>query len=154
MVEALSFSQIQTEFLARIRGAVYCSMATIDRKSRPRSRVMHPIWDGPVGWVISWPASHKAKHLKRNPFVSLAYIHNEVKPVYIDALAVWETDIDEKQRIWKLHKTSPPPLGFDPQPHYGSIDHQHFGLLKFTPWRIELADLHGDSIVWRQELSR
>ena len=146
-----TFADMQSEFMQRIQQAVYCSLATIDRRGRPRSRIMHPIWDGPVGWVISWPESHKAKHLDLNPYVSLAYIQDKDKPVYVDAVAEWIDDVAEKHRIWDLHKTTPAPLGFDPQPHYETIKNQYYGLLRFTPWRIELGDLHGQPIVWRPE---
>lgn len=148
-MEIARFEEMQGEFLTRVSHAVYCSMATIDRMNRPRSRIIHPIWEGPVGWLISWPESHKAKHLAHNPAVSLAYIADKEKPVYVDASAEWIDDAGERQRIWNLHRSTPPPLGFDPQPHYGSIDHPYFGLLRFTPWRIELSDLHGASIIWR-----
>lgn len=56
----------------------------------------------------------------------------------------------DKQHVWVLHQTIPPPLGFDPQPHYGSIHNQYYGVLKFTPWRIELANLGGEPLVWRK----
>ena len=149
-MEVSNFEDIQPEFVRRVSEAVYCSVATIDRKSRPRSRMMHPVWDGMIGWVISWPQSHKAKHLLGNPYVSLAYIYDRDKPVYVDCLAEWIDDVGEKERIWELHKMTPPPLGFDPQPHYGTINHPYYGLLRFTPWRIELGNLNGESIIWRQ----
>src|SRR5215208_4035897 len=62
------FEDIQAEFMDRAQQAVYCNVATVDLKG---SRVMHLIWDGPIGWVITWPESHKAKHLANNPHVSL-----------------------------------------------------------------------------------
>jgi uncharacterized pyridoxamine 5'-phosphate oxidase family protein len=148
-MEVAQFETIQTEFMNRIQQAVYCNVATIDRKGRPRSRVMHVVWDGPVGWVITWPGSHKARHLANNPYVSLAYVHNPKKPVYVDCTAEWVNQVDEKLRIWELHKLTPPPLGFDPTPHYGTIDHKYFGLLRFSPWRIELAETGLESLVWR-----
>lgn len=149
-VEVLRFEDLQQEFMARVSVAVYCAMATVDRKDRPRSRVMHPIWDGSIGWVISWPGSLKAKHLARNPAVSLAYIADHAKPVYVDAVADWIDAVYEKRRIWELYRLTPPPLGFDPLPHYGSIEHRFFGLLRLTPWRIELGNLGGEPIIWRQ----
>lgn len=149
MIEIDQFELIQTEFFARIQQAVYCAVATVDARGRPRSRVLHPVWDGPTGWCISWPASHKAKHLARNPAVSITYFHDPLKPVYIDCATAWVDDPAEKLRIWELHKRLPPPLGFDPEPHYGSIDNPLYGLLRFTPWRIELGDLHGAPRVWR-----
>ena len=157
-METIHFQDLQEEFLARVSRAVYCSLATVDRQNRPRSRILHPIWDfspagpldGPIGWIISWPESHKARHLAHNPAVSLAYIADSQKPVYVDGSAAWVDVPEEKQRIWDLYKTTPPPLGFDPQPHYGSIDHPHFGLLRVNPWRVELGNLGGEAQVWRK----
>ena len=152
-MEVISFSEIQAEFLTRLSQVVYCSMATVDRKNRPRSRVMHPIWEGSTGWVISSPTSHKAKHLEHNPRVSLAYIcHDVYKPVYVDCIAEWVQDRLEQQRVWAYYKTVPPPLGFDPEPHYGSIDHPLFGLLKLTPWRVELASLGVSEVTGESEI--
>ncbi len=153
MAEVASFDEIWTEFLGRIQRVVYCSMATVDRQDRPRSRMMHPVWElvdnAPIGWVISWPETHKAKHLARNPYVSLAYIHDRKKPLYVDCEATWIGDDAEQLRVWELHRSMPPPVGFDPEPHYGDITHRHFGLLKFLPWRVELGSLYDEPIVWR-----
>ena len=88
--------------------------------------------------------------LARNPAVSLAYIPDKEKPVYVDGMAEWVHAAEEKQRIWDLHRTTPAPLGFDPQPHYGTIEHQYYGLLKITPWRIELGNLYGEPLIWRR----
>ena len=148
-MEVLKFEEIQVEFMRRAAQAVYCSMATVDRKGRPRSRILHPIWDGPIGWAISWPESHKTKHLQANPYISLAYIYDRDKPAYADCRAEWVGEESEKIRIWELHKSLPSPLGFDPEPHYGSIHHKYYGLLKFTPWRIELGHLNGEPLIWR-----
>ena len=153
MMEIVTFADMRPNFVSRIQKAVYCSMATIDRRDRPRSRIMHLIWEfgtgHPLGWAISSPTAHKSKHLSRNPHVSLAYIHDETRPVYVDCTAEWIDTIEEQRRVWELHKRTPAPLGFDPEPHYGSIDHPHFGILRFRPWRIELGDLYGKPIIWR-----
>ena len=149
MIKVSKFEELQEEFMRRVAEAVYCSMATIDLKNRPRSRIMHPIWDGPIGWAISWPESGKAKHLRANPYVTLGYIHDRDNPVYADCTAEWVSADSEKWRIWELYKSTPPPLGFDPEPHYGDIHHKYYGLLKFIPWRIELGSLTSESIVWR-----
>ena len=150
-METHQFEDIQPEFMNRVQQAVYCNVATVDLKLRPRSRVMHLVWDGPTGWVITSPGSYKRQHLVKNPYVSLAYISNPMKPVYADCKAGWINEPDEKHRIWRLHQTLPPPLGFDPTPHYGTIQHEHFGLLSFTPWRIELAELGSESLIWRPD---
>ncbi len=149
-MDVSTFAEIKVEFMARVSAAIYCSMTTVDHRNRPRSRMMHPIWDDVISWVISWPQSHKAKHLEHNPYVSLAYIQDKDKPVYVDCVAEWMNSESDKQHVWVLHQTIAPPLGFDPQPHYGSIHNQYYGVLKFTPWRIELANLGGEPLVWRK----
>ena len=116
-------------------------MATIDTKDRPRSRILHPIWEGPTGWASARPHSLKAKHLARNPYVSLAYVADISKPVYADCKAEWVGDATAKQRVWDLFATTAPPAGVDLAKIFKGVDDPEFGLLKFTPWRIELFDI-------------
>jgi general stress protein 26 len=150
-VEVVAFADMQTEFLERVSPMVYASMATVDTKDRPRSRVVHPVWEGSTAWIVSWPETLKSKHLARNPHVSLAYIKDVQKPVYVECTAEWKNDRAEKLRVWDVIKQTPPPMGFDPEPFWGTVDHVHFGLLKLTPWRIELYTLRGEPIIWRQK---
>ena len=146
-MEVSNFVELQSEFMARVQRAVYCNVATVDPRGRPRSRVMHLVWDGPIGLVITWPESPKARHLSQNPHVSIAYISEPTRPVYVECTAAWVTERSEQLRIWELYKTIP--LGFDLTPHYGTIEHKHFGILQFTPWRVELAKLWKESLIWR-----
>lgn len=119
---------------------VWCNAATIDSQQRPRSRILHPIWEaGGVGWVGTDPNSYKAKHLAKNPHISLAYIANVMQPVYVDCLTEWVDDRREKQRIWDLFKNAPEPLGYDPAMTFGHVEHESFGLLKLIPWRVDLV---------------
>jgi hypothetical protein len=147
-IDAASFAEIEAEFIERVHRLVWCNVATVDRRGRPRSRILHPIWEGATGWVATRRPTLKAQHLARNPFVSLAYVTDLAKPVYVDCQASWEESLTEKQRIWALLLAAPPPLGYDPAPLFGSPDRDDFGLLKLTPWRIELADLPGSRRVW------
>lgn len=136
-----TFAEIADEFLERVNKAVWCNVATIDGKRRPRSRILHPFWQGEVGWITTRRGTPKEQHLAQCPFVSLAYIADVVKPVYVDCKAEWIEDQSIKQHIWQLLQTTPPPLGFDPAPIYGSVDNPEFGLLKLTPWRIEVTSV-------------
>lgn len=120
---------------------VWCSMATLDTRGRPRSRIVHPLWEGPTGWASARPHSLKAKHLAHNSYVSLAYIADISKPVYADCKAEWVSDAEAKQRAWDLFATTAPPAGFDLAKIFKDVDDPEFGLLKFTPWRIELFDI-------------
>ncbi len=133
------FSEIEEEFITRVHTMVWCNAATVDSQQRPRSRILHPIWEGITGWVGTHRDSYKSRHLAQNSHMSLAYITNIMNPVYVDCTAEWVDDVDQKQRIWDLFKNAPEPLGFDPAPTFVSADHENFGLLKLTPWRIDLV---------------
>lgn len=134
-----NFAEIEAEFIERVHKMVWCNVATVDTHNRPRSRIMHPIWEGSTGWIGTNRSSHKSRHLAKNPHVSLAYIVDFFNPVYADCTVEWVDDLDQKRRIWELFKNAPPPLGFDPADTFGSYDHEDFGLLKLTPWRIDLV---------------
>jgi general stress protein 26 len=143
-----NFSEIEEEFLRRVQDAVWCSAASVDAQNRPRSRVLHPIWEGSRGWIATWPMSHKSKHLARIPYLSLAYLKDPIKPVYVDCKAEWEIDANEKRRIWDLFTNTPPPVGYDPSAAFESVDNPKFGVLKLSPWRIQIYTLDGESLVW------
>jgi Pyridoxamine 5'-phosphate oxidase len=140
-LEFSSFAEIEQEFVQRAHEMVYCCCATVDTRQRPRSRVLHLIWEGAIGWVATGRGSLKAKHLLGNPFVSLAYIADPLRPLYVDCRANWEEDDTTKTRIWELFRTTPPPLGYDPARFWGAAANPAYGLLKLTPWRIYIADL-------------
>ncbi len=137
-----SFSEIEEEFNARVARIVWCTMATVDTKARPRTRIIHPIWEGSTGWIATGRHSLKEKHLAANPNISLSYWDQEHQQVYADCMAAWEDNTGEKNRIWELYKNTPPPLGYDPAIIWqaGPSDPE-YGLLKLTPRRIELYAL-------------
>ena len=149
-----NFADIEAEFIERVHTVVWCNVATIDSQNRPRSRILHPIWEGATGWIATNPDSFKAKHLTKNPYLSLAYVADITSPVYADCKAEWVDDVATKQRIWDLFKNTPEPLGYDPASFFGSVDAPGYGLLKLTPWRIDVVTFPAPSMdegtkVWR-----
>jgi hypothetical protein len=153
-VETTNFEDIAEEFGKRVRKHVWCSVTTVDRSGRPRSRILHPVWDGTVGWIGTYPTSHKARHLARVPFVSCAYV-DPSEPLYIDAQARWIDDVSEKRRVWEFIKAqTPEPYGFDPGLIWkNGPAGEDFGLLRLDPWRIEVYTAAPPnppgSVVWR-----
>ena len=141
-MEVASFAEIEEEFNARVSRIVWCTVATVDRRGRPRTRILHPIWEGSTGWIATGRHSLKEKHLAANPYLSVSYWDQEHQQVYVDAKAEWQDDQDEKLRIWDLYKDTPPPYGYDPAIIWqAGPDDPEYGLLKLTPWRIELYAL-------------
>lgn len=148
-----TFSEIADEFVTRAHTSVWCNAATVDEKGRPRSRVLHPIWEGQVGWIAVNRHSPKAKHLEGTPYLSLAYISDPLKPVYAECRATWENDIATKERVWDLYKSAEEPLGYDPGMIWQSPQNPEFGLLRLEPWLIRLYDLlaQENHQIWRAD---
>ena len=48
---------VEEEFIAVAHRIVWCGVATVDRRGRPRTRILHPYWertgDGVRGWVVT-----------------------------------------------------------------------------------------------------
>jgi hypothetical protein len=132
--------EILDEFVARAHRMVWAVMATVDPQGRPRTRVVHPVWEGAVGWVTVRPKSPKAAHLAANRFVSIAYGSEPVSPAYADCIADWVTDPAERRRVWSYIAGLEPPAGFDPGTMFPGPDDQGFGLLRLDPWRVRLGN--------------
>ncbi len=86
-----TFVDIEPEFRERIDRMVWACVATIDTRGRLSTRILHPIWDGRTGWIGTHRSSSKRLHLERSPYVSLAWVSDPVRPVYVEAAAMWET---------------------------------------------------------------
>ncbi|HEX6555185.1 MAG TPA: pyridoxamine 5'-phosphate oxidase family protein [Ktedonobacteraceae bacterium] len=140
-----SFSAIETEFIYCLHRVVWCNLATIDTRNRPRLRILHPIREGSISWIGTRPQTLKAKYLAHNPYVSLACTADKADPIYIDCKAEWIDDTQQKLRIWDTFKNALSSLGYDAATIYKGADYPAFGLLKLTPWRIELAKLPAES---------
>lgn len=142
-----TFDTIADEFHERVEAMVWCAVATVTPQGLPRTRVLHPIWEGNVGWIGTSRQSPKAKDIDHQPHVSMAYIKDPFKPVYVDGSVEWMDDIDERKRVWELFRTTPEPYGYDPAIAFASLD--DFGLLKVTPKRVEVYTLGVKSKIWR-----
>ncbi len=146
------FRTIADEFLARVFAIVWCNVATVDTRGRPRSRILHPYWEAtpdPVGWVLTRRRSFKDSQLSRNPFVSCAYIADIGKPVYAECRASWMEDTAEKARIWTAFQHAPAPMSYDPASIFPAFDDPGVGLLRLDPWRIQIEQIPpGIRMVW------
>ncbi|MDX1385796.1 MAG: pyridoxamine 5'-phosphate oxidase family protein [Thermoanaerobaculia bacterium] len=150
------FEEIADVFDERVRRIVWCTVTTSDRQGRLRSRILHPVWEGSTAWICTGRESHKAKHIEHSPWVSLSYWDPQHQQVYADCRAEWVDDPAEKQRVWELFKSEEQPYGYDPAMFWpGGAEDPTFGLLRCTPWRLELAGMKLDadppfeSRVWR-----
>ena len=137
-----SFEDIASEFKRRTDRVVWCTMATAGAKGRIRSRIVHPLWDGTTGWLLTDRQSPKARDVDQNPYTSFTYIDSEQEQVHVECRTSWEERLDEKRRRWDWFKSLPPPLGYDPGLFFKEgVEGASFGCLKLEPWRVELWSL-------------
>lgn len=133
------------DFVGIAHTLVYCSVATVDRAGRPRSRVMHPIWewDGRrlTGWLTSTP-SPKLAHLTATPYVSCAYHDGWADAVVADSRVERVTDDAVRGRVWDLIRAAEPPLGYDPGgigvPGWDGPTAPGFVVARMDPWWVQV----------------
>jgi uncharacterized pyridoxamine 5'-phosphate oxidase family protein len=150
------FAAFEPAFRERVDRMIWCAVATVDTQGRPSTRLLHPNWEGRRGWIGTHKRSSKRLHLAKNPYVSLAYVSDVVHPVYVEATATWEDDLEVKRHVWDLFLSNPEPLGYDPAVSFIAPDHENFGVLRIDPWKITLATLAGDpwQKIWRAKHDR
>ena len=119
-MEVSDFSEIAGEFRRRVEQTQWATMTTVDERGRPRGRLVHPVWEEPVGWLATGRRSFKAGHLARNPYVSLAYWDQAHEQIYAEKAE-----------------------GYPLDHFFRRPDHPEYGLLRLDPWRIELWDVKG-----------
>ncbi len=155
-MDVKDFAELERDFDALTRRIVWCTVATVDRRGRPRSRILHPVWEGRTGWIATGRHSHKAKHLAANPFVSLCYWDPQHEQAIIDCHARWRDEPEVRSRVWDLLKSTPEPVGYDPALFWSSPEDEGYGVLQLEPWRLEVWSLQAmargePARVWRPE---
>ncbi len=140
---------------------VWCSAATVDVQGRPRSRILHPLWqwDGRQlwGWVATSPTPVKRAHLETHPYMSLNYWSPSHDTCVADCRAVLAFDDDTRTMVWNLFVHAPPPVGYDPSiiPAWKSPTSEAFAVLRLDPWRLRvfpgsvLLGQGGEVLNWR-----
>ena len=148
------------EFIDIAHAVAWCTVATVDRHSRPRSRILHPVWarhDGGLrGWVATTHTPVKVAHLGHAPYVSCSYWDPTHDTAIAECAAEWVDDLDTKAHTWELFRRTPEPLGHDPYSIWpdgpATAD---AGVLRLEPWRLRVATMEtllGPAPVLRRSL--
>src|SRR5215212_3394051 len=97
-------------FIEMAHQIVWCSVATVDSKGRPRTRILHPIWqwDGAqlIGWVATRPTGVKRAHLAGSAYLSASYWMPTHDTCVADCRAIWAND-DLTRRYGTCFSTAP-----------------------------------------------
>lgn len=124
---------------------VWATMATVDGQGRPRSRLVHPVWDWDgerlTGWVGTLVTSEKQSHLRRTPYASLNYWDPKQDVATAECRAELLLDDESCTRVWERFKALDPPLGYDgaiiPMWSEGPTS-PAYGTIRFDPWRLRV----------------
>ena len=137
-------ADIAPSFVAMAHQIVWCSAATVDAQGRPRSRVLHPIWEFENGALTGWIATSrtplKAAHLSVSPHLSCNYWAPNQDTCVAECAASWVDDAAQRQRVWDLFVNGPEPVGYDPSiiPGWEDASSPGFNPLRLTPWRLRV----------------
>jgi hypothetical protein len=104
-----TFAPLRADVAAAMR-INYATMTTVDRRGRPRSRVLIAVWeiDGerPVGWLATFPTPVKTAHIAHNPHVGMSYWGPDT--VSLDSVAAWVHDPQARHHVWDLYRSGSP----------------------------------------------
>ena len=156
----MKLQDIAPKFVDMAHSIVWATVATTDSKGRPRSRVLHPIWqwDGEqlVGWVATGPTPTKRAHLETSPYASANYWRPDQDTCVAECRASWAFDDETRTWLWNLFKETPEPLGYDPAiiPVWEGPTSPAFAALRLDPWRLrvmpkEVLGGQGQPLVWQ-----
>jgi hypothetical protein len=129
----------QEEFVAVAHRIVWCTVATVDRRNRPRSRVMHPVWfhdRGLHALLSARPTPLKLAHLAHSPYVSCSYWDPQHEVAVAECRAEWVAD---RREAWGRIASIAPPVGFDPATIWpDGPDSPDCAFLRLEPWRLSV----------------
>ncbi|MGB0384313.1 MAG: pyridoxamine 5'-phosphate oxidase family protein [Ardenticatenaceae bacterium] len=155
-------TEVAPPFVEMAHRIVWCSAATVDAQGRPRSRILHPIWqwDGErlVGWIATNATPIKRAHLKASPYMSLNYWTPSQDTCAAECRAEWAFDDETRRMVWNLFLNAPEPVGYNPAiiPAWKSPTSEKFAVLRLEPWRLRvfpgsvLMGQGGKVLNWRE----
>lgn len=150
-------------FVAMAHEIVWCTVATVDPDGRPRSRILHPLWewDGTelIGWIGTTPTPTKRAHLDASPFVSCNYWTTSHDTCVAECRTSWVLDDAGRVAVWEAFKAADAPVGYDPAivPTWGSPTSDSFAVLRLEPWRLRvfpgtvLLGKGGQVLTWQRK---
>ena len=137
-----TLATIAPTFIEMAHRIVWASVATVDAAGRPRSRVLHPVWewdgDQLVGWVATGPTPTKRANLAAHPFASVNYWAPDHDTCTAECRAELVYDDDVREAVWQRFKDAPAPVGYDPAiiGVWTEPTAPTFAALRLEPWRL------------------
>jgi hypothetical protein len=140
-----TFDATADAFVDMAHRIVWATVATVDGRGRPRSRILHPYWrredDDLVGYIATGPTPLKRANLEHSPFVSVNYWSPNHDTCNAECTAEWLFDDTAREWVWDLFKDAPPPVGYDPAiipPWADGPKSPAFAALRVKPWHLRV----------------
>ncbi|BBY27954.1 pyridoxamine 5'-phosphate oxidase family protein [Mycolicibacterium sediminis] len=137
--------QIAPPFRDMAHSIVWATVATVSSDGRPRTRILHPIWewDGTdlEGWIATVPTPVKRAHLAAHPQVSVSYWAPTQDTCSAECHAQWYVDDDTCRRVWDRFAGGPEPVGYDPfiiDPWKDGPTSDQFAVIRLQPYRLRV----------------
>ena len=160
----MEFAEVAPGFVEIAHRIVWCTVATVEPTNRPRTRILHPIWewDGErlVGWIATSPTARKQADLSYSPSASLTYWDpsHDIATADCDAELIDEDDAIRTE-VWRKFAEGPAPVGYDPNiipPWRAGPTSDAFAAIRLDPWRLRtmpgsvMLQGQGEVKVWRR----
>jgi hypothetical protein len=154
-------AKIAPAFVEMAHRIVWASAATVDSRGRPRTRILHPIWqwDGESlrGWIATSPTPAKRADLQASPYMSLNYWAPSHDTCVADCRVTWIFDDETRTQVWNTFLRTPEPVGYNPAniPAWPSPTAEAFAALRLEVWRLRvfpgsvLLGQGGEVLTWR-----
>jgi hypothetical protein len=156
-----SLADVAPAFIEMAHRIVWCTASSVDTSGRPRSRVLHPIWqwDGATltGWIATDPTSPKRAQLDANPYLSCGYWAPSQDTCTAECAVEWKLDDASRAEGWRRFAEGPAPVGYDPSiiPQWPDPQAPQFGILELRPWSLRvmpgtvMTAGSGELLTWR-----
>lgn len=155
--------EIAPAFRDMAHAIVWASVATVDRDGRPRTRILHPIWewDGTdlIGWIATVPTPVKRAHLDAHPEAAISYWTTTQDTCSAECTAQWYSDDATCTSVWEKFASGPAPVGYDPfiipMWREGPTSEQ-FAVLRLSPYRLRvmagtvMTQGEGEPLLWHR----
>lgn len=156
-------TRVAPAFIEMAHRIVWATVATVDAHGRPRSRVLHPIWQWEgerlTGWIATSPTPAKRAHLTAHPFASVNYWSPAHDTCVAECRAELQYDDHTRITVWNMFRDGPEPVGYNPAivPAWPEPTAEAFAVLRLEPWRLRvfpgsvLMGQGGIVLKWREE---
>jgi hypothetical protein len=140
----MDLATVAPAFIEMAHRIVWCTVATVGSDGRPRSRILHPIWDWDgatlSGWIATSPTPLKRAHLDAHPYVSCTYWAPDHDTCTAECAATLLTDDAVRIEVWDRFLHGPAPVGYDPTliPAWTSPTADTFAVIRLEPWRLRV----------------